>query len=65
MHSQTPEEFRSDYLTPGMELKQLGTADYIHKLGVNVTYPSSMDWRSKGFVTDVSNIKYSYNLKSP
>lgn len=26
----------------------------MHQLKANVSYPSSMDWRMKGFVTDVS-----------
>ena len=26
----------------------------IHKVEINVTYPTSLDWRTKGFVSSVS-----------
>ena len=50
---QTMEEFHRDYLTSGVESHLLRAVTHIHKRAINVTYPSSVDWRSKGFVTEV------------
>lgn len=38
----------------GMDLEMLKVATDVHQLRPNVTCPSSIDWRMKGFVTDVS-----------
>lgn len=47
----THEEYQTDYLTHQTIQVSEGIP---HKPSFNVTYPSSLDWRMKGFVTEVS-----------
>lgn len=49
----THEEYQNDYLTHQTIKVSEGIP---HKPSFNVTYPSSLDWRMKGFVTEVSLI---------
>lgn len=46
----THEEYIRDYLTPPTLKLSEGVP---HNLTFNVTYPSRLDWRIKGFVTEV------------
>jgi hypothetical protein len=46
----THEEYLSDYLTPQTAQVSEGVP---HEVAFNVTYPYSLDWRMKGFVTEV------------
>lgn len=46
----THEEYKATYLAP----PTVQIADGIlHEMAFNLTYPSSLDWRMKGFVTEV------------
>ena len=55
------EEFQRDYLSPGAESHLLHAATHVHKKAVNATYPSAVDWRSKGLVTEVRKNMGAYN----
>lgn len=46
----THEEYLKDYLSPSAAKVSEGI---LHKPAFNVTYPYSLDWRMKGFVTEV------------
>jgi C1A family cysteine protease len=48
----THEEYLSDYLTPQTAQVSEGVP---HEVAFNVTYPYSLDWRMKGFVTEVKD----------
>ena len=47
-------EFQEVYLNKQSEYLQQERTTYIHQVGINITYPSSLDWRTKGFVSSVS-----------
>ena len=48
----TQDEFQKVHLFPATDKKVKGGTPHI--LALNVTYPSSLDWRMNGFVTKVS-----------
>ena len=50
--SKTHEEYLSSYLTPQTAQVAEGVP---HDVAFNVTYPYSLDWRMKGFVTEVTS----------
>lgn len=50
LSQKTHEEYQTDYLTPQTIQVSEGI---LHKPSFNVTFPSSLDWRMKGFVTEV------------
>ena len=50
---QTNEEFRKTYLTPGMEAILQNKDGHLSKAAHNVSAPTSLDWRTKGFVSEV------------
>ena len=53
---QTREQFVQKYLHPVDVESHLQSATEVFS-GSNITCPSSLDWRSMGFVTDVSLFK--------
>ena len=52
--TKTHEEYLSDHLAPQTGQVSEGVP---HEVAFNVTYPSSLDWRMKGFVTEVGVLK--------
>ena len=51
---QTHEEFKQVYLQQQVAYPEQDEHTQVHEVAINVTIPSSMDWRMKGFVTHVS-----------
>lgn len=62
MHSQTQEEFSLLYLAQAQDASEFPRSENLHKPRFTLSdegsqvndYPSSLDYRDKGYVTDVS-----------
>ena len=50
---QTHDEFKQVYLQQQVAYQEQDEHTQMHEVAINVTIPSSMDWRMKGFVTHV------------
>lgn len=50
---QTHDEFKQVYLQQQVAYPEQDEHTQMHEVAINVTIPSSMDWRMKGFVTNV------------
>ena len=51
--TQSHEEFKEMYLKQQFEYQTEDRSTNLHNVRINVTYPTSLDWRTKGFVSSV------------